>query len=127
MTRWKRIKSALEWGLFYGIITWLATTAITSLRNFPTAGVWGIILSRMLMGFLLGYFTLKMPWWLQGILAGIVVNAVFGIFSLIPGVIKSFFSGWVIGFWLMLISGMIIGVLIMISLRRRPDHTVSSQ
>jgi len=119
MTRWKRIKSALEWGLFYGIITWLAATAITN--RISAAGVWGILLSRMLMGFLLGYFTLKMPWWLQGILAGIVVNAVFGILSLLPGVIKSFFYGWIIGFWLMLISGMIIGVLIMISLRRRPD------
>ena len=118
MTRFRRVSLLLQWGVFYGIITWLAATAITN--KFPAAGVWGIIVSRALMGFLIGYFEIKLMWWIRGIAVGLVVNLAFGgLAFIVNGDLQNFFFGWVIGFWLMLITGIIIGPLMELTLRHK--------
>ena len=118
MTRWKRVSLLLQWGVFYGIITWLAATVITN--KFPAIGVWGIIVSRALMGFLIAYFEIKLVWWMRGIAVGLAVNLVFGGLAFVfSGDVQNFFFGWVIGFWLMLITGIVIGPLMELSLRHK--------
>jgi len=118
MTRWRRVSFLVQWGIFFGILTWLAGTAITN--KFPAIGVWGIILSRALMGFIIAYFNIKLVWWMRGAAVGLVVNLVFGGLALaVSGAVQNFFFGWVIGFWLMLITGVIIGPLMELTLRHK--------
>ncbi|RKY82843.1 hypothetical protein DRQ07_00140 [candidate division KSB1 bacterium] len=104
MQSWLRIKYAIEWGFFFGIISWLLSTGISS--HIPTWGVWGIILSRTVMGFLSGAFIWKMPWLLRGVLISLAVNIPCGFVTMLLGV------GLVTGFLSFVISGLIIGVLI---------------
>ena len=116
MVQWKRVKSATEWGFFYGIVTWLFATGITN--KFSSAGVWGIILSRTLMGFIIGVIKWKFPWWARGLIVGVVVNLVFEAIAKIPmEFIRRFCFGWTSGFWLMLITGMLFGLLIELPIR----------
>ena len=118
MTRWRRVSYLVQWGVFFGLLTWLAATAITN--KFPAAGVWGIIVSRMIMGFIIAYFTFKMPWWLRGALVGLIVNLVFGgIAFMVSGDLQNFFFGWVIGFWVMIISGILIGPAMELTLQNK--------
>jgi len=104
MQSWQRIKYAIEWGFFFGIISWLLSTGISS--HIPTWGVWGIILSRTIMGFLSGAFIWEMPWLLRGVLISLVVNIPCGILTVVLGV------EFLTGFMSFVISGLIIGILI---------------
>ena len=109
MSHWRRIKSAAEWGFFYGIISWLLATGISN--KIPTWGVWAIILSRVLLGVLIGIIRWEYPWWARGMLMGSIVNLPLAF------IIRTLGVGWVQGFWPMFISGIIVGLLIEVSLR----------
>ena len=115
MTRWKRIRSATEWGFFFGVISWLLATGISN--RIPALGVWGIILARTLMGFLIGVVRWEVPWWARGLVLAAAVNLPLGIVVRLLGV------GWGQGFWPFLISGLVFGVCIELVLRYRPSQT----
>ena len=114
MVRWKRIRTATEWGFFYGIISWLLATGFSN--KIPAWGVWGIILSRMIMGCIIGFVRWEMAWWARGLLLGFLINIPMGLIVVFLGV------RWTIGFIPMLITGMLFGLLIELSLRHKKEE-----
>lgn len=102
MLDWKRIRSASEWGFFYGVVSWLLATGFSN--KIPVWGVWAIILSRTLMGCLMGMFPVKLSWWIDGLIIGLGLNLIFAFIVLV--------IGYGIGFWPMLLTGILFGVLI---------------
>jgi hypothetical protein len=112
---WKKIISACEWGLFFGIVTWLMATGITN--DITSAGVWGIIFSRILTGLVIATVPLRLTWWIRGIIWGTAVNLFFVLLVRLP--LGDFTFGWKIGWHLMVVSGAAIGVLLEIALRYR--------
>ena len=119
MDNWRRVKSATEWGFFYGIISWLLATGITN--KIPTIGIWAIILSRSLMGFIIGYVKWEFPWWARGMIIGGVLNLILSGLVRIPlgDIMSQIGFGWFRGFWLMLITGVVFGLLIELALRHK--------
>ena len=91
MIQWKRVKSATEWGFFFGVISWLLATGISN--KMPAWGVWGIILSRTLMGFIIGIVRWEFVWWLRGLILGAAVSLPLAFVLRFLGV------GWGQGFW----------------------------
>lgn len=109
MTNWKRVKSATEWGLFYGVVSWILATG--PWRKMPVWAVWSLIISRTLLGFIIGYVRWEVRWWIRGMVLGLVVSLPVGIgFRLME-------IPWGYGFWLTILSGMVVGVLIELSQR----------
>ncbi|MBN2416158.1 hypothetical protein JXO52_09965 [bacterium] len=116
MIDWKKMKSAaLEWGLFFGIVTWLFATAITN--EFTSAAVWGMIISRVVMGAVTAVIAWTVPWWIRGAVTGIGVNLLFAALSALPS--GSFFDGWRVGFTLMLVTGIVAGILLELAMLHR--------
>ena len=127
MVHWKRVKSATEWGFFFGVVTWLLATGITN--KIPTIGIWGIILSRTLMGFVIGYIRWEFPWWARGLIVGGALNIILSVIVKIPlgDFIQRIGFGWIRGFWLMLITGLVFGVLTELALRHRESQLRAEQ
>jgi len=119
MHSWQRIKYATEWGFFFGIISWLLSTGFSS--HIPTWGVWGIILSRTVMGFISGAVFWNVQWLFRGVIIGLAINIPCGIAAAILG------AGWAQGFWPMLISGIIFGILIEWILKRQDAREESEK
>lgn len=73
MFDFKRLWSAIEWGLLYGFITWILGTGFSN--RIPGWGVWFIIFDRVFLSVLL-YYTVqwRYPRWLKGTIAGIVLS-----------------------------------------------------
>jgi len=119
MTHWRRLKSAMEWGFFLGVVTWLLATAISN--KIPTIGIWGIILSRLLLGFIIGALGWEFPWWSRGIIIGAALNILLSLMFKLPlgPIFRDIGWGWLHGFWLMLISGMVFGVCIELALKHK--------
>ncbi len=124
---WKRVKSSVEWGFFFGVVTWLFATGITN--RIPTVGVWGIILSRTLAGYLLTVIVWDMPWWARSALIGGALNLVLtGFFRLPLGeTFQHIGFGWLRGFWMMLITGVLFAVLNELALRRKDAELKAAQ
>ena len=114
MIQWKRVKSATEWGFFFGVISWLLATGISN--KIPAWGVWGIILSRTLMGFVIGIVRWEFVWWLRGLILGAAVSLPLAFVVRFLGV------GWGQGFWPYLVSGIVFGLLLEVALRRKQDE-----
>lgn len=72
MSLWKRVKPAAEWGLFFGVVSWLLATGVTNKMTEPN--VWSIVLSRTLAGALLGYLKWESSKWIRGLVIGAAVN-----------------------------------------------------
>ncbi|MBN1895051.1 hypothetical protein JW906_11170 [bacterium] len=72
MTRMKRIRSATEWGLFFGVLSWLLATAVTN--RIPGWGVLAIVLGRTITGTLLGIIDSGGQWIWKGALAGGIIG-----------------------------------------------------
>jgi len=106
------VKSATEWGFFFGVVSWLLATGISN--KIPAWGVWGIILSRTLMGFIIGIVRWEFSWWARGLVLGAIINLPLGIVVRLLGV------GWGQGFWPMLVSGIVFGFLVELALRHTP-------
>ena len=121
MTRWNRTRSALEWSTFYGVCTWLLASGITNKMN--GAHVWTIILSRTLMGLIIAFVKpIEIPWWMRGLIVGILVNIPVGF------VVNGFPDfGNMLGFWTMMITGAIIGVLIELALQHREKELLAQK
>ncbi len=110
MTRWKRIKSAVGWGFFYGLCSWVLASGVTN--KIPTAGVWGIILSQTLLGLIIGVVDLNIPWWIRGLSLGCIVNLPLGLLALHSSMV------WSKGlFWPFVLSGILFGFLIELGVR----------
>jgi len=124
MLDWKKIKfAALEYGLFFGILSWLFATAITN--EMTSANVWGIILSRILTGVLVAALNWEITWWIRGAIFGAAVNTLFWLLSLLP--LGPFFAGWRIGFSLIMISGIIFGILLELAVKHREKQLAALQ
>ena len=127
MIDWKRLKSATGWGFFFGIVSWLLFTVFPD--DIPGITVWGIILSRTLTGVVLGMLHWEIPWWLRGLIVGAVINLFMtGIVQLPLGTfIQNFGKSWVIGIWMMLVTGILSGLLIELALKHRDAHLASAK
>ena len=124
MIDWKKIKSAaLEWGLFFGVVTWLFATAITN--EMSAATVWGMVISRMLTGVIIAVISWETAWWIRGAVIGAGVNIFFWILSVLP--LGSFFDGWQIGLSLMLVTGVISGVLLELAMKHRDKQLAAME
>lgn len=116
MIDWKKMKSAaLEWGLFFGIVTWLFSTAITN--DYTSAAVWGMIVSRIVMGAVTAMVAWSVPWWIRGAVTGLGINLIFAALSRLP--LGSFFDGWRVGLTLMLVTGILAGILLELAMLHR--------
>jgi hypothetical protein len=114
MIKGKRVKSALGWGIFYGICSWILAWSVSN--KISNAGVWGLILTQTLLGLLIGLVTLKIPWWLRGLLLGAAVNLPVGFYLLHTPFV------WTRGlFWPFVVSGVLFGVLIELGVRHSAD------
>ena len=109
----RRVKSGLEWGFFLGICTWLLATGVSN--RIPTWGVWSIILSRTLMGFLSGVVKWDIVWWIRGLLFGLAVSLLHGFV-----VIQWADFGWLNGFLPALVTGAVVGIVIERALQHQP-------
>ena len=113
MIDWKRVRSATEWGFFYGIVSWLLSTGFSN--KIPVWGVWSIILSRTILGLIIGILPIKFSWWLDGLVIGFGLNLIFALIVWLG-------LGYTIGFWPMLVTGVIFGVLIEWSLHSKEKN-----
>lgn len=123
MIDWRKTRSAFEWGLFFGIVTWLLATAITN--DISSAGVWGIIFSRIITGLAIVLIPWRTVWYIRGAVWGAAVNVLFYLLSLLP--LSGFFTGWRIGMPLMLISGILIGVFLELALKHREKQLTAQE
>ena len=115
MTRWKRIRSGTEWGLFFGVISFIIAFSISN--KIPTWSIWAIILSRVLLGAVIGYIQYDMQWWLRGGLVGAAVNLPLAYVTVRFGI--ALYQG----FWPMLVSGIIFGVLLEFVLQHKKEKS----
>lgn len=109
MTKWKRIRSGAEWGLFFGIISFVIAFSISN--KIPTWGIWAIILSRVFLGVIIGFIQYDMVWWLRGALLGTALNLPLAYITIRLGI--ALYQG----FWPMLVTGIIFGILLEFVLR----------
>ncbi len=71
MLKTKRVIIATIFGLIFGIVCMLLAGSNQDL----TIGIkWSILLSRGLLGFLIGISALRMAWWIHGIVLGIIAS-----------------------------------------------------
>jgi len=99
----KRVVSATIWGVIFGFISW-GLMRISG--HIPVQGAVAIILSRTLLGFVIGISAWKITWWLHGLLLGLFFSLPSGFAYTWAGV------GWGTGFVLTLVIGIIFGILI---------------
>lgn len=71
----KRVLIATVCGFVFGLVCmYLASTNPNATEPLSTAMKWTIILSRTLMGFMIGISALRLAWWLHGIVIGIIAS-----------------------------------------------------
>jgi hypothetical protein len=69
----KRVLIATVSGFVFGLVCMtLATSNPNAAAPLTTAVKWNIVLSRTLMGFMIGISALRLVWWLHGIVLGII-------------------------------------------------------
>lgn len=114
MTGWKRIRSGIEWGFFFGVISFVIAFSISN--KIPTWSIWAVILSRVLLGVIVGFVQYDMQWWLRGALVGAAVNLPLAYITIRLGAPVHQ------GFWPMLVTGIIFGVLLEMVLRPKKER-----
>ncbi len=98
----KRVAGTTVWGTIFGFISW---GLIVIFGAIPPTGAASIIISRGLMGFVIGISAWKISWWLHGSLIGLFFGLTSGFASVWAG------YGWGGGFTLLLLTGIIFGFL----------------
>lgn len=121
MAHWNRTRSAAEWGLFFGLCTWLLASGITN--KMVEWQVWILVLSRGLIGVIIGLIaSVKIPWWARGAAVGLVLNIPLGY---LVNTWQDFTGG--LGFWYMLITGVISGVAVEFTLRHKERELAKAE
>jgi hypothetical protein len=113
----RRLRSAINWGFFFGILTWLLITGISN--EITDVGVRAILIYGALLGLIVGVVRWEFPWWIKGVLFGAALNGLLG-FIMKLGSAELFPEigfGWIYGFWMMMISGMVFGFGIELALK----------
>jgi len=115
----KQVRSAINWGFFFGIITWLLITAISN--AITNIGVRMIVIYGALLGFIIAMVPWKFPWWIRGSIYGAALNGLLGFLIQLPKgeVFQEIAFGWSHGFWMMMLSGIVFGFCIELALRHR--------
>ncbi|HDQ44103.1 MAG TPA: hypothetical protein ENN17_01225 [bacterium] len=120
MARWNRVRSSLEWSTFFGVCTWLLASGITN--TMTGANVWLLVLSRTLMGLLLGLWKRGIAWWARGLIVGFGVNLPAG---LVVNRWTDFGGG--LGFGFMMATGLVSGVLTEAAVRHREKEMAAAR
>ena len=96
----KRVVSATLCGLVFGLICMgLASSNPDSAGTLTISVKLNIVLSRTLMGFMIGISSLKMKWWLHGITLGFIASIPMAV-SVVPRMdifVGTFVMGMVYG------------------------------
>ena len=90
----KRIVIATICGFIFGLVCMYLASSDPD-TTLTTGIKWSIILSRALLGFIIGISALKMGWWLHGIVIGIIASLPMAA-SVLPDT-KIFFGTLVMG------------------------------
>ena len=98
----KRAMLATLFGLIFGFVCWGLAASESSIV-WPLAV--SIIISRTLMGFVIGISALKWPWWLHGVVIGGLSSLPMGFSGLMAPM-----GGWSI-FWGSIVMGVVYGFL----------------
>ena len=105
MRLWQRLKSVLEWGFFCGVICWLLSTGFSN--QLYSKEVWMIILPKVAAGIGIALIPAEYLRRIKGIVLGMLLNLPLALMQVQwPG------FGWIKGFWITLISGMICGYVV---------------
>jgi len=76
----KRVIIATACGFVFGLFCmFLATSNPDASAPLSASIKWNIVLSRTLMGFMIGISALKLNWWLHGIILGFISSIPMGI------------------------------------------------
>jgi hypothetical protein len=97
MSRWKKIKSVIEWGFFLGVVSWVLATGLSN--KIPAVGIWVIIFSRVALALSHFFVTYRSSWWMRSILLGLPANAVLALLASYAafGGMKGFLLLWIAG------------------------------
>jgi len=92
-------------GVVLGVLLWLLA-AQTVVRGISSPGAVALILSLAVAGFAIGISTLKLWWWLHGLLLGLIF--------VLPMSFAAVWAGlkWLPGFVFLLVGGLIGGFLV---------------
>ena len=115
MVHWRRLQSGGEWGLFYGVISWLLSFGFSN--QLYQKEVWAIIFSKMLTGILIGLIRMPVVWWLKGLILGCLINIPLAFLK-----VQWPDFGWIKGFGVTMVTSMLVGVLIEMALKHRYDN-----
>lgn len=103
----KRVVAATICGFLFGLVCMgMATSNPDSTQVLSAAVKWNIVLSRTLMGFMIGISALKLSWWLHGVILGIISSIPMAI-AVIPQMeifVGTFVMGMIYGFLTELIT-----------------------
>jgi hypothetical protein len=97
MSRWKKIKSVIEWGFFLGVVSWVLTTGLSN--KIGAVGIWVIIFSRVALAMAHFFIPYRTSWWMRSLLLGIPLNAALALIASYAafGCMKGFILIWVAG------------------------------
>ncbi|NIR94061.1 MAG: hypothetical protein GWO08_10410 [Gammaproteobacteria bacterium] len=71
----KRVIVATLCGLIFGLVCMtLASSNPSPVEPVTASTMWLILLSRTMMGFMIGISALRMSWWLHGIVIGLIAS-----------------------------------------------------
>jgi len=106
----KRVLIATSCGLLFGLVCMgFASSNPESAESLSSIVKWNIVLSRTLMGFMIGISALRLNWWLHGIVLGFISSipmavAVWGRFDIMIG---TFVMGMIYGLLTELITSVL--------------------
>lgn len=110
MLSFKRVIIATLCGLLFGMICMgLASTNPDSTESLTADIKWNIVLSRTLMGFMIGISAMKLNWWLHGMVIGLISSIPMAV-AVLPDMnifIGTFVMGLIYGFLTELITSVI--------------------
>jgi hypothetical protein len=103
----KRVVIATISGLVFGMVCMGLASSNPDAADTLTATIkWNIVLSRTLMGFMIGISALRMNWWLHGIVLGFIASIpmAVAVYPRMDIFIGTFIMGMIYGFLTELIT-----------------------